>query len=178
MQTQYHFSPLLTDWLLYVLIVLTIIAIFWIRHQTHLREPWSQVFQRRLGMIAATLLIFYVGVGVLDSIHFRVVKINKHGQVADSDIHSVFDLIISPLGQNDEKTYSAPFSKHLFSQSLISQPNGKEARGYAALKYVELGNEKHNILVRSGLGLAIGIIISLFTLTLLLLGIKTKNIPV
>ncbi len=102
-------AMLISDWLVYGLLFIGIICFLWMRRQPHLREPWRQVLQHRMGMIALVILFFYVMVGLLDSIHLQITYNDTKGQHASSQVKSVFDIIVSPLGQKDENTYSKPF---------------------------------------------------------------------
>lgn len=135
MHTYFHLSMLISDWLIYGLLALAIIVFFYMRRHPHLREPWAQVLQKRLGMVALVVLLFYVAVGLLDSIHIQVVHKDGSKNYKSTKAVSVLDMMLSPLGDNNEKTYSAPFAIHLFNQSLITLPDGKEVRGYPRLQY-------------------------------------------
>ncbi len=164
MTTHIHSAMLVSDWIVYGLLVLAIGFAIWIYRQPHYREPWRQVFQKRLGMIALVFLIFYAAIGLLDSIHLRIEKQNTNGQVVSSQVYSVFDLLIAPIGQEEEKTYSAPFATTLFTQTLVTLPNGKDIRTYPRLRYggAHLQNpateKSRDILLRSLMGISIGII--------------------
>ena len=67
------FQPeiLWTDFLIFVLIgfILTF-GVYTLRHE-HLRVPWRQVARRPMAMASLAILLSYVVVGVMDSIHYR-----------------------------------------------------------------------------------------------------------
>ncbi|MCH9770269.1 MAG: ABC transporter permease [Gammaproteobacteria bacterium] len=130
---QIHLAMLVSDWLIYGLAFVAIIAIIMMARQPHLREPWHRVFTSRIGMLTLVVLLFYVLIGLLDSIHLQIDYKSPQPNQQASRIVSALDLIISPLGQQDEKTYSAPFASRLFSKATIHK-NGKETRGYPKLK--------------------------------------------
>lgn len=132
---QIQSAMLITDWLIWGLFIGGVLSFFIMRRQPHLREPWRQVVHKKLGMIALVILIFYSAIGLLDSIHLRVIKTKVNGQQSSSQVKSLFDILISPLGQEDEKTYSAPFATHLYTQSIVTLPDGKEVRTYPRLRY-------------------------------------------
>jgi peptide/nickel transport system permease protein len=73
MSAPMSFQPVLlwTDALLFVLIVLGLLAGLHVRNQPPLREAWRKVGKRPTGMAAATLLLAFLLVGVLDSLHYR-----------------------------------------------------------------------------------------------------------
>ena len=63
-----------SDALIYLLVVA--IAAFTIEavHKEHLRAPWRHVARRPLAMSALVVLLFYVVIGLLDSVHFRAAE--------------------------------------------------------------------------------------------------------
>ncbi len=132
---QIQSAMLISDWLVYGLLLIAIICFFWMRRKVHLRDSWRQVMQSRIGMIALVILSFYVAIGLLDSIHLRITHYNAQGQQISSSIKSGFDILVSPLGSEDEKTYSAPFAIYSHSQALITTPDGKEIRTYPRLRF-------------------------------------------
>lgn len=167
---------LTTDWILWVLFILAVIYGCWAHHQRHLREAWGYVFARPLGMMAIVILGFYITIGLLDSIHLRLIVTNPQHQQTSSEVKSVLDLIVDPIGQQDEKTYSAPFATQLYNKSVITLPNGKEVRGYAALKYSgrhlsdPVTEKQRDIIIRLVLGFVTGVA-SAIILFLLLFGV-------
>ncbi len=94
-----HLNLLLSDYLLYGILILLALAVIWSRRYPHWREPWQNVFRNKLGACAAVILFFYVLIGLIDSIHFQSA--------------SLLDLLLKPLGNSTEITYAAPFSKPL-----------------------------------------------------------------
>ncbi|MDH3347410.1 MAG: ABC transporter permease [Desulfobulbaceae bacterium] len=103
----------------------------------HLRAPWHHVSQRPLAMAAAVVLSMYMIIGVLDSIHFREPLDNQAGQTEmhySGEVVSLFDKLAGPLGNQGEKTYSAPFASHLFTKETIDSPQGP-IRAYPRLQY-------------------------------------------
>ncbi|MCH9644172.1 MAG: ABC transporter permease [Gammaproteobacteria bacterium] len=117
---------LMSDWFIWGLCAIAIAYFFWARRQPALRSAWTQILSKPLGMITMIILLFYISIGLLDSIHLKID--NTHTT-------TVLDLMVQPLGQQDEKSYSAPFATHLYSQSIITKPNGQEVRGYAPLSF-------------------------------------------
>lgn len=140
----WQLALLWSDWAVYGLLVIIIGLVLVIRRKPHLRAAWRTVFQRRLGMVAFIILLFYSGIGLLDSIH---IEIHHQPRI------SILDVLLSPLGQQNEKTYSAPFATHLYTQSVIKQANGRETRGYALLQHVDAS---HRIIIVMLQGLLFG----------------------
>lgn len=129
-----HLALLLSDWIIYSLLLSLIALIFYMKKKPHWRDPLKQLCHQKLAMISLVILGFYIVIGLLDSIHFEVIKKNNSGYEL-SETKSLLDLLVSPLGEQDELTYSAPFATHLHNLSLITLPNGKEARGFSRLEY-------------------------------------------
>ena len=67
------FQPVVlsTDWLVYLLVAVIAATIVYIRGRAQLRAPWRRVAQSKSGMIGLTVLLAFVVVGLLDSVHFR-----------------------------------------------------------------------------------------------------------
>ena len=134
---QVKFVFLWTDLLLYVLAIgVTVFGIqAWQRE--HLRAPWRYVLERPLAMSAAAVLSVYVGIGLLDSIHFREALDQQADQTEihySGEVTSALDKLIVPLGTRQEKTYSSPFSCHLYAKETIDTPQG-QVRAYPRLQY-------------------------------------------
>ena len=60
-----------TDWLVYLLVAVIVATIVYVRGSEHLRAPWRRVAQSTSGMVGLTVLLVFVVVGLLDSLHFR-----------------------------------------------------------------------------------------------------------
>ena len=122
-----QFVFLWTDILIYLLVIsISGFVIHTLKHE-HLKAPWRLVFQRRLGMAAFLILMSYVCIGLLDSVHYK--------KADDPEIISLLDDLVGGLRTRDEKTYSAPFATHLFSKETIQYEDGRKARDYPRLKF-------------------------------------------
>jgi len=131
-----------TDALVYILLLAVIIFLFWARHKTHLRNAWRQVVANRLVVVALIVLTVYVIIGLLDSIHFqRALPIQQDNgkQYYSTQVESLFDVLISPLGQHYEKTYSAPFALRSFVIETVAEAGDQEVRVYPRLEYAGVG---------------------------------------
>ncbi|NTV10264.1 MAG: ABC transporter permease [Zoogloea sp.] len=140
-----------TDALLFLLLACVAGAIVWIRRSPPLREAWRGVGESATGMAAGTLLLAFVLVGVLDSLHFRnrleaaggppaavaskAVPLNSGRSQYSAEVLSVLDVLAAPLRERLEKTYSAPFDWRLFSRETVERPDGTQAREFPRLKY-------------------------------------------
>ncbi len=109
-----------------------------VRRREHLLQPWRRLVRSRSGVASAVVLLAFVAVGVLDSLHFRLPlerPTNNARLHYSPEVLSVFDLLAGPLRKQLEKTYSAPFAVHLFTKETIELPGGKQTRDFPRLKY-------------------------------------------
>jgi peptide/nickel transport system permease protein len=127
-----------TDALLYVLVAVVLAFILYARRKPHLRDPWMSVFSRRLASASAVILLAYVLIGLLDSLHYRLPLRDNGG---GGEVHyavealSALDYLLGPVRTQTEKTYSAPLATHLFTKEAVRQANGAETREYPRLEY-------------------------------------------
>lgn len=109
-----------TDLLVYLLLFTIIVLILWTKDQEVWREQWSRVGKRKLGMVAGILLVAFGLIGLFDSIHFRVVtKATTDNASYVYNVQSLLDVMVLPLGRQDEETYSAPFALYLSAKRSI-----------------------------------------------------------
>jgi len=133
------FQPVIlaTDALIYLLLVVVLGFVWYARRHDHLVAPWRRVGRNRTAMGALVVIAFYVLIGLLDTLHFRLASgEDENGETRYStEVHSVFDLLAAPLRENSEKTYSAPFATHLYAKENIELADGRQIRDYPRLKY-------------------------------------------
>lgn len=130
-------TPLITDLLFYlVLIGLAVYTGFTVR-SARMREPWRRVFGRPMGAATVVIVLAFVSVAFLDSIHYKPPVTNAAGEVVryGPQVISVFDAVVAPLREHGEKTYSAPFAAHLYVKQMVPQPDGTTAFIYPPLQY-------------------------------------------
>jgi peptide/nickel transport system permease protein len=111
-----------TDLLIYLLLAVVTVSVLYIRRHPHLSAPWKSVIKRKRGVISIMILLCYVAVGLLDSVHFRLALDDKPGseqQHYATEVMAVLDLAIMPLREQVEKTYSAPFATRAFSREML-----------------------------------------------------------
>ena len=134
----FKFVILWTDALIYLLVAVIIAFIFYARGKEPLRAPWRQVGRSRQAMAALVVLLAYVSIGLLDSIHFRTALANdtQGGDIHySSEVSSLLDKVLQPLRDHAEKTYSEPFATHLYSKETVEGAGGKTIREYPRLQY-------------------------------------------
>jgi peptide/nickel transport system permease protein len=123
-----------TDMLVYVLLVAVVVFGFYAARHEHLRAPWRQVLRRPLAMAALVVLLAYVALGLLDSIHFRERLSGNTGQYG-TEVWSVLDKLTLPLRARAERTYSAPFATHAFQKETVERTDGTRTREHPRLRH-------------------------------------------
>ncbi len=133
------FQPIIlaTDALIYLLLALATVFALYARTQEPLRLPWRRVAQSKTAMGTMVVLAFYVLVGVLDTLHYhpQVENADAGKRVYSTEVLSLFDYLVEGMREQQEKTYSAPFSAYQFSKENIELPSGEQIRDYPRLKY-------------------------------------------
>ncbi|MDT8371049.1 MAG: ABC transporter permease [Gammaproteobacteria bacterium] len=126
-----------TDSLIYLLLAVFVASVFYIRQRPHLITPWQAVIKRKRGMMSIMILLVYVIVGLLDSIHFRPAlgPDDNGNQHYSSEVLTVLDVALMPLRQHVEKTYSSPLATRLFVREMIESDQGKLDYDYPKLTY-------------------------------------------
>ena len=88
-----------------VLIISVILIIRGLRKE-HIRRAFLTIFKNPIAVSATIVLLFFLAIAVLDSIH-------------SSTPASLLDGILAPLGEQYEKTYSAPLALTLYSSETV-----------------------------------------------------------
>ncbi len=128
-----------TDGLVFLLLALIGAFVIYASRHEHMRAPWRRVVRSRVGVATVVVLGFYVIVGLLDTVHFRLALDRQGDDSAETrhspEVLSLLDLALSGLRERQEKTYSAPFASHLFVKEAIEQPDGTLLRDFPRLEY-------------------------------------------
>jgi len=127
-----------TDALIFLLIALMLLFGRLAASREHLRTPWRSVGRSQMGMGALVVLSVYILIGILDSVHYKPLlpKTAQTAQVTHSnEILSLLDYLVTPLREQQEKTYSSPLATHLYTKENIEQADGLMLRDYPRLKY-------------------------------------------
>lgn len=124
-----------TDTLIFFLLAMTLASGFWIYRKEHLRRPWRKVARSRAGMVSGVVLLGFLLIGLLDSIHFLPDSEGTKSQEEQfaSEPISLFDRWTTALRIRDEKTYSAPFATHLYAREQFVQEDGSKVWDYPRL---------------------------------------------
>ncbi len=118
------FLPVLlwSDLLIWLLVLAGIVLAALSSRNPPLRAAWRRVGRCRPGMAAATVLLAFVLIGLLDSLHYRPALENREADqpaVYAVDVLSVLDTLAKPLRARVEKTYSAPLATRAFAKETV-----------------------------------------------------------
>jgi len=170
-----NFQPVLLWSDLLIWLLLAVMAGFaWLAAKNDmLRMAWRRVGASRPGMAAATLLLAFLAIGLLDSLHYRPQLPTQPGEkmAYGVEVLSALDKLLSGLRKQNEKTYSEPLATRLYAKETVELPGGGSGREFPRLKYggAHLGDDESgrtgDVLLKmlSGWGLAL---ISMLAVTL------------
>lgn len=125
MSLPFQVVVLWSDALFFGLMAAVVLLGVWARQQAPLRHSWARVASDKVAMVSATILAAFLLVGMLDSLHYRAQLEATPGQAEPQkinyavEVNSLLDVLLAPLREHPEKTYSAPLATHLFSKEPL-----------------------------------------------------------
>lgn len=142
--TNYKLVFLWTDFLVVALFAALVGFIYLVKNNKNFKIAWFKACRTPMQIIAITVLCFYLLIAVLDSIHFREALKGDIDNIKDysTSVVSVLDKVLSPIGEQTEKTYSAPFSLYSFNPDLIKTATGFEWQNQR-LEYAGINIDKN-----------------------------------
>ncbi len=159
-----------SDLLIYTLIASLGLFLWQLRKNPQAKKRWSGVFSSKVGMASFIVILFYILISLLDSMHYRepLPKVNgvSEQKVAYSaEVKSVLDVVLNPLHSDFESTYSAPFALHSFAKENMTDANGDIYRDFPRLKHAgshlkDVSERSWDILWRSVLAVLLGVLIA------------------
>lgn len=133
-----------TDALIFLLLAAAVAFGFYAARREPLRAPWRQIRQRPVAMAAMVILLAYVGVGLVDSVHFKrklpstesgAESTHRQSAQYSPEVVSLLDAMTDRLRKNVERTYSAPLATHAYAKETVEMPDGTQARVFPRLKF-------------------------------------------
>lgn len=126
-----------TDLLIFFLVASLLLIGWQTMRKEHLRRPWRKVAQNRTGMVSLNVLLFFILIGLADSIHFRADFFQDSSAEAANGHEpiSLFDQWVTVLRANDEKSYSAPFATRLMNKEMVAGSDGQTGWDYPRLRF-------------------------------------------
>ena len=129
-----------SDALIFMLVIALCLFFYRLRRDPQTRERWGEVFSSRLGMVTFTVILVYVGIALLDSLHFRLALEAPEGLETeevfyDNKVTSVLDVMLLGMGDRFERTYSAPFALKSFEKKNMKDEQGNAIRDFPPLEH-------------------------------------------
>jgi peptide/nickel transport system permease protein len=129
-----------SDALIFLLVISLTIFFYRLRKDPQTRERWGEVFSSRLGMVTFTIVLVYVLIALLDSLHFRRALESPEGVATqavfyDNKVTSVLDVMLGGMGERFERTYSAPFALKSFEKKNMKDEQGRDIRDFPPLEH-------------------------------------------
>ncbi|KTC89100.1 ABC transporter permease [Legionella cincinnatiensis] len=139
------FEFLWTDKCFLTLLALSILVILLSLRKQPVRRSFSIILHRPIAVSAGIILLFFITIGVLDSIH--LMPKNHQAETAST----VLDNILAPIDQITEKTYSAPLALRQFV-SETTLINGVVKQIYPPLIYsakIKTEKERKKVIINT-----------------------------
>ena len=176
-----------SDALIYLLVVVLCVFFWRLRQDPQTRERWGEVFSTRLGMVTCTVILVYVGVALLDSLHFRRAVEPMPGTPVtevfyNNKVTSVLDVMLDGMGERFERTYSAPFALKSFEKQDMKDENGVDYRDFPLLEHAgrhlsQPAERGWDVLVKSLQALVLGVGIAAVVVGLQWLFLRRSPLP-
>jgi peptide/nickel transport system permease protein len=136
---QFKFVLLWTDAALWLLFIALVVYGIRVSRAPHLRSTWAKALRDPAAMCSAVVLLAFLLVAALDSVHFRCVLQPGSGQAAgtvfyDSRTESLLDAVFSRQLAMRESSYSAPLA-YVAHNKQTTTVNGQPVRDYPRLQF-------------------------------------------
>ena len=131
------FVFLWTDLVLWLVVAAVIAYVVHVRRSPNLRATWRHVLRDAPAMSAAVVLAVFIGLALLDSVHFRPRLAAAAGAAPDASAAyatrtlSLLDVLLKHAIEAREKTYSVPLAYWSF-QRETAVVDGREVRELSA----------------------------------------------
>ena len=118
---------LLSDYFIWTFALLIVFVIAWQTRTQIGKNRWLIIAQKKSTIMAMVMLVFFMGITLLDSLHV-------HASSIEHDHPSLLDLAFPKAAQVTETSYSAPLSTHSYQAQLILNKQGSFQSRFPALK--------------------------------------------
>lgn len=131
---------LATDIALYGLLVAIAFYVWHALHTPTLRQIWRSVLHDAAAMSAGVLLLVFLVLAALDSVHYRPLlppaadAAKDAGPAYSTRTLSLLDALLAGPRESREKTYSVPLGAHQYSKESVLV-DGKTVREYPRLRF-------------------------------------------
>ncbi len=176
-----------TDIMIWLLVISASAFLLMLRQNPEARAQWRQVFSSRLGMVTFVIILSYIALALVDSLHFRKALPPVEGQNSSTvyysnTVHSVLDLALGEMGELKERSYSAPLSLKSFTKENMIDASGEPYRDYPDLQHAgshlnDPADYNTDLLLQSATGMGKGLIVGLILCTLLKMSTRRSTFP-
>jgi peptide/nickel transport system permease protein len=162
------FVLLWTDGVLFLLLASLVWYVLHVRRNPNLRDTWAKVFTDATSTCSALVIALFLGVTLLDSVHYRAALAPSATATAASPVAydtrtvSVLDGLLAKLVQSRESSYSVPLATIGFTKET-RDVGGQSARVFPRLVHggAHLKDPQTewlpDVLTRAGLGKVAGL---------------------
>lgn len=134
-----------TDIFLYGVVLLVLGTSLWACRRERGRAIWRRVFSSQVGVCAFIIMLGYISIGLLDSIHYQ--RVAGHG----IQVVSVLDSLTGHLGDRMERSYSAPLTTVAFTKVIKADSSGRLHWKRPKLQYVDqsiiTAQQRHQVIL-------------------------------
>ena len=180
-----QFVLLWTDAALWFVFVALLAYVGRVMRQPLLRAPWVKVLRDPAALCSALVLLLFVGLTLLDSVHFRRALAPAPGQAADrvyydARVESLLDVLLARQLAMRESSYSEPLATEGFAKEAVTR-EGQTLRVHPRLQHggahlADPARERDADIVRRALaGAAGGAALALGLSALLALGLRRAH---
>ncbi|HEU4430546.1 MAG TPA: ABC transporter permease [Myxococcota bacterium] len=115
------FVLLWTDAAIWGLVLAVAAYAFGVRRSVNLAATWRRVFRDAPALASSVVLSACLAVALLDSLHFRALLPAAEGVAAayDTRTQSALDVVLAPLAESRETTYSRPLAFVSFTKESV-----------------------------------------------------------
>ena len=112
-----------TDVVVWLVLAAALFYAWKVRRTPHLSETWRKAFASRVGTAAATVLLLFVIVGLLDSVHYRNLLSTTAGSAPAyvPETKSLLDAMLAHQSEGREKSYSAPLAYVAHEKEAVTE---------------------------------------------------------
>jgi peptide/nickel transport system permease protein len=165
------FIFLWTDIALFMMTVAVVLYFWRVYHVPTMRATWRRVVHDTPAMCSAVVLLAFISVALLDSLHYRPRLPDVPGEAAQAvplyapNVISLLDTLLEDTSLSQrEKTYSAPLAYQQFTKETVGVVNGQPVRDFPRLVHAgetltDPGSQwQGDVLKRLGFGLVAGVV--------------------
>ena len=112
-----------TDIVVFLVLAASLLYAWKVTRTAHLAETWRKAFASPPGAAAATVLAFFVIIGVIDSVHYRPLLASAPGTAPAyaPETHSLLDKLLSRQAEGKERSYSAPLAYVAHEKEAVTE---------------------------------------------------------